>query len=1069
MAQYTEQSVQLQFLEEAQDYISSIESGLLGISAKGIDSQAFNAVLRAAHSIKGGAAMMGFPQLSGLAHRLEDFFKVLKTGRLDVDRNLERLLLDGVDCLSHISAIHQKEAAVDERWLADSVEPLYDSLHNLIGDPLSEDEIGLLSEEAGTDMSVLLFESEVEASLQRLEEVFDSAEQRCLEEEFLVAAQELEGLGQMLDLDSFVSLCQSIISLFECAKASEYISVMAQLSLQAWRRAQAMVLIGQSSLIPAQIDPKTLPVGLQVLASASAVSSPTTDLAETLELLLDEPTLESEEGNDTLSFTPPFEEEALEFLSALESYSIADAPVQESSDFFATEPLRPGQPLDLKIPLGEDTLELLSILETAIFEVQDAGPETAELALNDSTALTPADNAPIEAVQASSAKITTQLVYTAATEPVAASPGQNSADSADNTVRVSVKQLNEINELFGEMTIERNGLELQIGRLRRLFGLLNQRVQTLEQSNLQLRAAYDKVSFQAIDPASNATPTPLSSLPVLSAPAIESTAFGQDFDLLELDRYSELHLLSQSLMESAVQIQEVTADISTSLEDSEQNTRELSRTSKLIQVGMMQIRMRPISDITGRFPRMLRDLSLQSGKEVEFKLLGGATLIERSILEALSDPLIHLVRNAFDHGIEQPARRQASSKPTKGTIELKAAYRGNQTVITLRDDGGGIDLNKVKAKALTLGLDAKDLEAATNKELVDLIFEPGFSTADRVTDLSGRGVGMDIVRTNLQQVGGSIYVETQPGLGTTYTLAVPMTLSVVRVLLAECDRMLIAFPTDAIEEMVLLKPEMVYEQAGQPVFDWEGFTVPLLNLGKWFKFSQVPRAFDTDTVPVIDHPSVFLVAQNDDLVGIAVDRYWGEQEVSIRQVEGMMQLPTGFSGGTILGDSRIAPLANPASLLAWIRGQQSAASALDPLLIDSQRPATSSHSTGSQLVMVVDDSVNVRRFLALTLEKAGYQVEQAKDGQQALEKVQTGLSIQAIVCDIEMPRLDGYGFLANVKSMPGVQDIPVVMLTSRSGDKHRKLAMSLGASDYFSKPFREQELLQVLGQLIASA
>ena len=1084
MAQYTEQSVQLQFLEEAQDYISSLESGLLGISAKGIDAQEFNAVLRAAHSIKGGAAMMGFPQLSSLAHRLEDFFKVLKTGRLDVDSNLERLLLSGVDCLSHITALQQKGVNVDKRWLADSVEPIYEALYHRIGDPQPEDEIGLLSEEAGADMSVLLFESEVEASLQRLEEVFHSAEQRCLQEEFLVAAQELEGLGQMLDLDSFVSLCQSIGSALEGAKASPQISAIAQLSLQALRRAQAMVLIGQSSLIPAHIDFKTLPVGSQV-GSQTEHASPAASSAphlEELAFLDDDDALDADEATDSSAFASPFEAEALEFLSALDSYAIAESspdaelsdselPISESSAAAAPEQQLPDRSLDQEIPEpGEDTLELLAILETAILEtaISEAQDEawsaqvphpTLELHAPESAE----EDRPAVANPASSAKITTQKVYTAAEPaPVARQ------DSADNTVRVSVKQLNEINELFGEMAIERNGLELQVSRLRRLFGLLNQRVQTLEQSNLQLRSAYDKVSLQAIPASASGSAHGPSDGALSGSPAlaIENATFGEDFDLLELDRYSELHLLSQALMESAVQIQEVTADISTSLEDTEQNTRELSRTSKLIQVGMMQIRMRPISDITGRFPRMLRDLSLQSGKEVEFKLLGGTTLVERSILEALSDPLIHLVRNAFDHGIELPALRQASGKPAQGTIELKVAYRGNQTILTLRDDGGGIDFSKVKAKALALGLDAKDLEAATAKELVDLIFEPGFSTADCITDLSGRGVGMDIVRTNLQQVGGSIYVETQPGLGTTYTLAVPMTLSVVRVLLAECDSMLIAFPTDAVEEMVLLKPEMAYEHEGQTVFDWEGFTIPLLHLGQWLKFSQVPRAFDTDAVPIIEHPSIFLIAQDDNLMGIIVDRYWGEQEVSIRPVEGTMQLPPGFNGCTLLGDSRIAPLANPAGLLAWVRGQQAVAPAPTHFR-DAQQSASS--TTSSSLVMVVDDSVNVRRFLALTLEKAGYQVEQAKDGQQALEKVQTGLPIQAVICDIEMPRLDGYGFLANVKSIPGAQNIPVVMLTSRSGDKHRKLAMSLGASDYFSKPFREHELLQTLDQLIASA
>ncbi len=1011
MAQYTEQDVQLQFLEEAQEYFTQIESGFLGLSTRGVDPKGFNAVLRAAHSIKGGAAMMGFPQLSHLAHRLEDFCKVLKVGKTEADADLERLLLDGVDCMRLVADFNRQSKTVEESWLELNVTPLYDELHTRLGDPQADDAVALLSDEVGEDMNVLLFESEVEASLVRMEEVLASAEQHCLVEEFLVAAQELEGLGQMLDMQAFVSLCQSITEALEAVKDSEQAPATAQLAIQAWRKAQAMVLIGQIALIPSRLD-----LGNSQVAENSVIERTALEKA-----------FNSQEQEEALSLD-------LDAL-ALEFTETADSPTQIDSI------------------LSNDSHELFSILEDAIAETQAA---------TNSPPVVPSELGREAAI--ASPKISTAAPVAAAVPAV--------VENTENTIRVSVGQINQLNELFGEMTIERNGLELQVKRMRDLFGLLTQRVKNLEQSNTQLRSAYDRATTQVSTPqdsngaaqTSNARNSNASN-PETSPAFVSLSTVDHDFDILEMDRYSELHLLSQTLMESAVQIQEVTTDINTNLEEAEQSTRELSRTSKLIQVGMMQIRMRPISDIVGRFPRMLRDLSLQSGKEVEFKLVGGTTLIERSILEALSDPLIHLIRNAFDHGIEDPATRQAAGKAIKGTIELKAAYRGNQTVITIRDDGRGINFDKIKAKALKMGLDATDLENAAPKDLLDLIFEPGFSTAEQVTDLSGRGVGMDIVRTNLQQVRGNVYIETEAGLGTTYTLTVPMTLSVVRVLLAECDKMLLAFPTDAIEEMVLLKPEMVYRQDNRSVFDWEGFTVPILRLEQWLKFPRASRSFETDAVPVIDHASVFLVAQGDALVGIQVDRYWGEQEVSIRQVEGTLKLPAGFAGCTILGDSRIAPLIDASELLMWIeqRPQNEANSLPDNLLT----PVSSAAVAQENLVMVVDDSVNVRRFLALTLEKAGYRVEQAKDGQHALEKVQMGLPIQAIICDVEMPRLDGYGFLANYKAIPSAQNIPVVMLTSRSGDKHRKLAMALGASDYFSKPFREQELLEKLSQLIA--
>jgi chemosensory pili system protein ChpA (sensor histidine kinase/response regulator) len=248
-----------------------------------------------------------------------------------------------------------------------------------------------------------------------------------------------------------------------------------------------------------------------------------------------------------------------------------------------------------------------------------------------------------------------------------------------------------------------------------------------------------------------------------------------------MDRYSDLHLLSMEVMETIVQIQEVTSDIGLSLEDTDSTARELNQTAKQLQTNLTRIRMRPLSDLVGRFSRALRDLSLQYGKLVELKVLGKGTLIDRSILEALSDPLMHLVRNAFDHGIEDPATRQAQGKPAQAVIEIKAAHRGNQTIITVSDDGNGINLNKIRARAEAMGLDAGLLAAASEDELLSLIFEPGFSTADQVTALSGRGVGMDVVRNNLKQIRGDIRVDTQPGRGTTFTLTVPFTLSVARV------------------------------------------------------------------------------------------------------------------------------------------------------------------------------------------------------------------------------------------------------------------------------------------------
>jgi two-component system, chemotaxis family, sensor histidine kinase and response regulator PixL len=1039
MAPDSEQQVRLQFLDEAWDYIDQIESGLLGISISGADRAVWDSILRAAHSIKGGAAMMSYPTLSQLAHRLEDNFKVVKGNPAEhLDNFLEQLLLTGVDHLRQVANGYRQGETLDEDWLAQTVYPTFDILLERLGEPTAEDSTTLLSEEmGGEDVALMLFESEVEGTLTRLEEVLTDSTQPCRKEEFSIAVQELAGLGEMLDLPAFSTLCLSIETFLNAAEQPAEIQSVTQLALETLRQAQAMVLIGQQALIP-----QTLMMDAFTEETASPADVPLeltldldlTDLALGIDLALDE--------------NIELDEISLELEEVAAQLATSDTLEQE----VGSTPAEPTLNLD-DFNFATDTfIGTFAALDLELVDALPAPEPQAEV-----PQVTPPQAIP---TQSKTTKATTTTSRRQTTSQ------SNTPESEDQTLRVSLRQLNQLNELFGELVIERNGIALYLKRIREQMTLLTQRVQTLEQSNTQLRSAYDKVATDTLPSSGGSVLLP----PAAGMMSILSDDF-ETFDLLEMDRYSELHSFSQELMETAVQIQEVGADLTTHLQDAEQTTRELTRTTKQLQVGLTQLRMRPLSDVVSRYPRMLRDWALQYGKDVDLKITGASTLVDRSILDVLSDPLLHILRNAYDHGIETPQQRQDVGKSAKGRIEISATYRGNQTLITLRDDGGGISLDKVKAKALNMGLDSATVQEASESQLLDLIFEPGFSTASEVTELSGRGVGMDIVRTNLEKVGGTITVTTQVGEGTTFTIAVPYTLSVIRVLLVESGNLVYAFPTDAVEEMRLLNPDELLHQNGQTLMTWEDMQVPVIPLHRWLRSQRPLQLTENDAISIINQPSVLMIGMEEEAFALQVERYWGEQEVTIRQVEGDLPLPTGFSGCTILGDGRIAPLVDPFALISHILQQQASP---EQSLTDSptgqlySEQFDPSEITNQPTVMVVDDSVNVRRFMAITLAKAGFRVEQAKDGQDALDKLNLNQQIQAIVCDVEMPRLDGFGFLAHAKSNPQKKHIPVVMLTSRSGDKHRALATRLGASAYFSKPFREQELLTTLNELIQS-
>jgi chemosensory pili system protein ChpA (sensor histidine kinase/response regulator) len=264
---------------------------------------------------------------------------------------------------------------------------------------------------------------------------------------------------------------------------------------------------------------------------------------------------------------------------------------------------------------------------------------------------------------------------------------------------------------------------------------------------------------------------------------------------------------------------------------------------------------------------------------------------------------------------------------------------------------------------------------------------------------------------------------------------------------------------------------MVVKQDEQEVLNWDGYMVPLVRLHQWLNLanSAYNAANELEANPTIEEPTVLMIAQEDDLVGIQVDRYWQEEEVTIRSVEGNIALPPGFTGCTVLGDGRVVPLVDAIDLLSWIEEKADNNHTRSRRSQNINKPTLTAIARPKPTVMVVDDSINVRRFLTLTLEKANYQVEQAKDGQDALDKLKAGLTPQAIVCDIEMPRLDGFGFLSRIKSERQHKQIPIIMLTSRSGDKHKRLAMNLGATEYFTKPFKEHTLIATLAKLIKTS
>ena len=1071
MSQDKELEIQLQFLDEAQEYLDALETALFEITRYGTDSERINAALRAAHSIKGGAGMMGFQTLSQFAHLLEDSLKVLKVQRsIEIDAELAQLLVSAVDKLHHLVEADRQQSTPDAQWIETQVVPIFDSLQQRLGQPEDEDAFSILSPDESQNIIPLLFESEIGSSLERLEIALANRDPN-LYSEVESLAQEFGGLGEMLQLTAFSQLCNSV--LHQLAADPAGVEATAALALQSWRQSQTLVLAGRISDLPHSILPDAiLP---DQITSAAVLSA---DLANGT----------SEVGE--VSSLP----DGIQFVgnSGLFDAAIADAMTSDfagGEDFVDTADFEVD---DIAHTQRSDAEILSEILDAEVIVPQSSASQSS--ADQFSASQSSADQFSASQSSASQPISSQPTASYSVQSPVRADrPAENRAaetsakEGLEGSVRVPYRDLDRLNDFFGELAIERSAIDLHLRRLRKMTSSLTQRSQVLEETHSQARDAYDRVVMQAELRQSRGGQPQTSELVWQGSSGISAfnpsetlalvpistnqTPDKNGFDSLEMDRYDDLHLLSQEVMETIVQVQEVASDIDLSLDDLEQTARELNKTARKLQTKLTQVRMRPLTDILDRFPRALRELSLQFSKPVQLTLSGEQTLVDRNILEALSDPLMHLLRNAFDHGIEDAATRASRNKPEQGIIEIHASQQHNRTVIRIQDDGGGIPLNKIRKRALEIGLDEALLSSASDEELVSLIFEPGFSTSNGVTALSGRGVGMDVVRDRLKQIQGEIKVETQKGIGTTFTLSVPFTLSVMQVLLAQSRGMLMAFPVDAVEEIILMQPEQVVRNRWGETINHQGEAIPLTRLSQWLSFHRPLQSDELETPATVNFPTVLILNQNGQRSGMQIDRCWGEQEVAIRKIEGQMPMPAGFPICTILGDGRVVPLVSVPDLLYWITScERSGATAADDFKLPSSNPplaalpATSEHRP---TVLVIDDSINVRRLLALTLEKAGYQVAQAKDGQDALDKLTGGLQVQAIVCDIEMPRLDGYGVLAKIRANPDLSDLPIAMLTSRSGRKHRQLAMSLGATEYLSKPYNEQVLLQALKKMVS--
>lgn len=526
----------------------------------------------------------------------------------------------------------------------------------------------------------------------------------------------------------------------------------------------------------------------------------------------------------------------------------------------------------------------------------------------------------------------------------------------------------------------------------------------------------------------------------------------KEFDPLEFDRFTRFQELTRMMAESVNDVSTIQQNLLKHLDDTDAALLSQARMNRELQQELMRIRTVPFSSISERLYRILRQTGKELNKKANLEIIGSQVELDRSVLERLVGPLEHLLRNALDHGLEDKNMRSQSGKSEIGEINLNVRQEGNEIAIVLSDDGGGINLTQIRNQALKKGL-IKDSDVLADQQLTEFIFAPGFSTASKVTQISGRGIGMDVVRSEITNLGGRIDVSSQLGKGTSFTLYLPLTLAVSQAVLLRAGARVFAVPAAMVEQVRQFKATDLGVVHQAKIVEWQNNQYP---------FFYLPRLLgDEESMPeAMNYTSVLLLRSGTHRVAVQIDELVGNQEIVVKNIGPQLARVSGIAGATVLGNGLVVLIINPVQLAQRqvVSVGLSDTKTVVPLVTEKEIVAL-------PCVMVVDDSLTVRKITSRLLTREGYQAITAKDGIDGLQVMQETRP-DVILLDIEMPRMDGFEFAKNVRGDPKTADIPIIMITSRTADKHRSRAMDIGVNVYLGKPFQEEELLGHITNLV---
>jgi two-component system, chemotaxis family, sensor histidine kinase and response regulator PixL len=1166
------------FAIESEELIQTIEQTLIALlEEKNIER--VHTLMRAAHTIKGGAANCGLKTIETIAHHLEDVFQALYPEELVIDDELGALLLEGYEVLyTPLSAILTGYEC-DEEQILEQTADLFARLQAKLGDFFGREAPLPTAEDLGFDVVGLIFGDSVPEDLNNIRASLATGNKDQIRKLLKTQAEFFLELGASYGLPGVSQIAEATLRAIELNP--HMIITIGEAALANFEAARTGILAGDREVggtVSAALTQCLVATAPQAGSEEANVSQPSaepiteignsddagdflglldaTDFAETMP--------DSAEVSDFLDFlgaeeaATPQNIDANEFagLFDVEAAPNANNDANEFAELFDFE-AAPNTNNDANELIGlfdvvesqptasnnelfdlfdisdepkasNDVSELLELVESEEYEsvetiehdqmevsefepmVESSGSLIEEEmaatgsaissnnflatmpAATQSTAITtstfpgqlPGELSPIDRILHSiSTEITTA-------QPPQAAPAAPSINSNSPTIRVAIERLDRLSHAVSELLIDESQ---QNNRTENIHQIVKEAIEELGRAQNQLGAIrhWSDKNLLHVDKSRSIVRRQEETLPKpdsskvdwtdLSSISTEDNRNQPSFDMLEMDVYSDLHILIQKLSDHMDVLGERLEDLENSSQKLRTSQNKRQRIFAVAQDELLQARMEPISTVFDRFPRLVQQMVTKHKKPAELILAGTSVLVDKSTAEKLYDPLLHLIRNSYDHGLEAPEVRIAQGKNNKGQIIVSAHHHGNRTTIEVKDNGGGLNFDRIRQKGVEQNLISADqANVASETELAELLFHPGFSTADKVSELSGRGIGLDVVRTQIEALQGSIAVKSVAGQGTTFSLQIPLSFTTARLLICKSQGKTYALLSDSVQQIIIPLPNQLQEKAG-------GQTLYRYHTGQREELIAVQNLADlvSYNCPVnADRPDnsqglLIMVQSAQGRRCLAIDKIVSEQELVITPIGNVFAIPTFVQGSSTLGDGSLTLAIDPVALLDETGSRPVSMRARDtsnkqqvalPAGEETIEAELLPYNAGNNqiTILIVDDSLVQRQGLLRTLSGAGYQVIQAANGQEALAQLNQHHEVQVVVCDIEMPYMNGFEFLSYCRQDARLAQIPTIMLTTRSGAKHRQLALALGAKAYTTKPHADRELLEAVESLLGS-